>query len=113
MDSCFFKRNVIHLAKLEKALPALTNLKNLYHSLQLGDKQALLKKVFEGGPVYDGIRLRTPRLHSCFIHNYQRIKEKGLLLVEQPTEILSNPTGCTAYGIRTRITTVKGWCPNP
>jgi len=20
---------------------------------------------------------------------------------------------CTAYGIRTRITTVKGWCPNP
>ena len=20
---------------------------------------------------------------------------------------------CTAYGIRTRITTVKGWCPSP
>ena len=101
------------LDKLERLIPVLCNLKNLYHSLKLSGKQALLKKVFEGGLTWDGTLLRTPRLHLALFHNYMRIKEKRLLLVEQPEEILANLTSCTAYGIRTRITTVKGWCPSP
>lgn len=99
--------------RLERALPALTDLKNLYERLNLAGKQVLLKRVFEGGLTYDGQLLRTPRLHPALQHNYMRIKEKGLLLVEQPEDFSSNLEGCTAYGIRTRITTVKGWCPSP
>jgi site-specific DNA recombinase len=99
--------------RLSAAIPALTNLKNLYHAINLNGKQTLLKRVFEVAPTYNGIQLRTPRLNSALIHNYQKIKEKGLLFLEQPNEIFGDMTGCTAYGIRTRITTVKGWCPSP
>jgi site-specific DNA recombinase len=70
--------------KLQQAIPVLTNLSNLYLKISLPGKQALLKKVFEGGLVYDGHTLRTPRLHAALAHNYNNIKEKGLLLVEQP-----------------------------
>lgn len=99
--------------KLQQAIPILTNLKNLYLSITLSGKQALLNKVFEGGLIYDGHTLRTPRLHPALIHNYNNIKQKGLLFSEQPDQNFANSTACTAYGIRTRITTVKGWCPSP
>ncbi len=62
---------------------------------------------------YDGSRLRTPRLHFALLHNYQKIKEKGLLFVEQPDEIMSKTEGCTTYGIRTRDSSVKGRRLNP
>ena len=110
----FVMRTCAHLFdKLDQALPMLTNLKNLFHSIKLQGKQALLNKVFEGGLTYDGTILRTLRLHAALLHNYLKIKEKGLLVVEQSEEFLSKLAGCTAYGIRTRITTVKGWCPSP
>jgi hypothetical protein len=62
--------------KLQQAIPVLTNLRNLYSSILLAGKQALLK-VFEGGLIYDGCALRTPRLHPALIHNYSIIKENG------------------------------------
>jgi site-specific DNA recombinase len=101
------------LEKLQQAIPILTNLRNLYLKISLAGKQALLKKVFEGGLVYDGHSLRTPRLNAALAHNYNNIKQKGLLLLEKPSEDFPLLGGCTAYGIRTRITTVKGWCPSP
>jgi site-specific DNA recombinase len=101
------------LEKLQQAIPVLTNLRNLYLKISLAGKQAFLKKVFEGGLVYDGHTLRTPRLHAALAHNYNNIKQKGLLLLEQPSVNFPLSEGCTAYGIRTRITTVKGWCPSP
>ena len=89
------------MERLERALPALTDLKNLYERLGLNGKQTLLKRVFEGGLIYDGQLLRTPRLHPALMHNYVRIKEKRLLFVEQPEDFSSNSEGCTVYGIRT------------
>ena len=82
--------------KIEQALPLLTNLSGLYNTVQLNGKQLLLKKVFEGGLIYDGVILRTPQLHSVLIHNCLKMKEKGLLLVEQPRGDLVNYSGCTA-----------------
>ena len=89
------KTNTSLCEKLDKVLPLLTDLRTLYNSVKLSDKQSLLKRVFEGGLIYDGSKLRTPRLHFALLHNYQKIKEKGLLLLEQPNEIMSKPEGCT------------------
>jgi hypothetical protein len=74
--------------RLSAAIPALTNLKKLYHTINLNGKQTLLKRVFEVAPTNNGIQLRTPRLNSALIHNYQKITEKRLLFLEQPEEIL-------------------------
>lgn len=41
---------------------------------------------------------RTPRLHPALIHSYINIKEKGLLLLEQPSAFSSNLKACTGRG---------------
>jgi hypothetical protein len=56
----------------------------------------LLKKVFEVGIKYDGKVLRTPMINPALIDNYFRMKEKGLLVVEQPDDFLRNSYSCTA-----------------
>ena len=48
--------------------------------------------------VNQGLRLRRS------IINTRKIKQKRSQHFE---------TSCSPYEIRTRITTVKGWCPNP
>ena len=82
--------------RLDEAIPVLTNLKNLYVSLSLENKQVLLNRVFEVGIRYDGIVLRTPMINSALIPNYMRMKEKGLLIVEQPDDFLMKSYTCTA-----------------
>jgi site-specific DNA recombinase len=105
------KKNIFD--RFDEVIPDMCNLGRLYAALPLEGKQMLLNKVFEVGIIYDGERLRTPMINPALISNYLRIKENGLIKVDQPDDVLLNLEGCTAYGIRTRITTVKGWCPNP
>jgi len=82
--------------RLEEAIPLLTNLKHLYISTALEGQQMLLKKVFEVGIKYDGSIFRTPMINPALVDNYLRMKEKGLLLVEQPDAFLTNSYSCTA-----------------
>ena len=98
--------------KLDKAIPILTNLKNLYHSIKLSGKQALLKKVFESGLIYDWQHTSNTRLHSALNHNYQRMKEKKFFFWK-PLEIVWKLKDSTTYGIRTRDSSVKGRRLNP
>ncbi len=98
--------------RLDEAIPVLSNLKNLYCLLTLEGKQMLLNKVFEVGLIYDGEVLRTPMIHPALIRNYLSIKEKRPILVDQPDDFLLNLEGCTAYGNRTRLSSVKGRCPS-
>jgi hypothetical protein len=64
----------------------------------LEGQQMLLKKVFEVGIKYDGIILRTPMINPALVDNYLRIKEKGLILVDQPDAFLTNFYKCTVSG---------------
>ncbi|HEY8968165.1 MAG TPA: recombinase zinc beta ribbon domain-containing protein, partial [Puia sp.] len=84
------------MARLDEAIPLLTNLRNLYISCSLEGQQLLLRKVFEVGFMFDGTRVRTPSLNSALIDNYLKMKEKGPLLVEQPDAFLTNSYSCTA-----------------
>ena len=74
------------------AVPLLSNLKNLNHSIELKGKQLRLKKVFESGQLWDGYILRTPRLHFALTHNYKKLKEKGCSWLNSPKLLLTNYT---------------------
>jgi site-specific DNA recombinase len=82
--------------RLEEAIPVLTNLKHLYIACSLEGQQMLLKKVFEVGFMYDGKVVRTPSLNPALIDNYFSMKEKGLLVVEQPEDFLLKSWSCSA-----------------
>jgi hypothetical protein len=82
--------------RLEEGIPLLCNLRNLYISTTLEGQQMLLKKVFEVGIKYDGRVLRTPMINPALVDNYLAIKEKGLLVVEQPDDFLQKSWSCTA-----------------
>ena len=84
--------------RLEKVLPFLLSIKNLYRELNLGGKQRLLKEVFKAGLIFDGTCYRTPFLHPAISHNYLKIKEKGFLIVEQSYENLGVSPICTRDG---------------
>jgi len=90
------KNNKNIFDRLEEVIPILTNLKHLYISISLEGKQMLLNKVFEVGIRYDGGVLRTPMINPALVPNYLIMKEKGLLLVEQPDDFLLNSYSCTA-----------------
>ena len=82
-------------ARLDEAIPLLSNLRTLYISTTLEGQQMLLKKVFEVGIMYDGTIFRTPMINPALVDNYLRIKEKGLILVDQPDAFLTNSYSCT------------------
>jgi site-specific DNA recombinase len=82
--------------RLDEAIPILSNLRNLFISTSLEGQQLLLNRVFEVGIKYDGTILRTPMLNPALIDNYLGMKEKGLLLVEQPDDFLVKNYSCTA-----------------
>src|SRR3546814_9787999 len=50
-------------------------------------KHMLLNGVFDRGLVYSDGAYRTPWLHPALSHNQLKMKEKGLLYVEQPNDI--------------------------
>jgi len=81
---------------LDEVIPMLTNLRNLYNGVSLEGKQLLLKTGFELGIAYDGCRFRTGMIDPALVPSYLRIKEKGLLLVEQPEEFFAKNLHCTA-----------------
>ena len=90
------KSNKNIFGRLDEVIPVLTNLKHLYISISLEGKQMLLNKVFEVGIRYDGVVLRTGMINAALVPNYLIIKEKGLLLIEQPDDFLMNSYSCTA-----------------
>lgn len=85
--------------KAKKALPQLASLHQIYQRANLKQKHQLLKGVFKGGlAFYDG-KLRTPSVNPVFSHNLLKIKEKGLLDIEQPSSILGeNPVSTQGRG---------------
>ena len=89
------KQNIFD--RLEEAVPEMCNLNKLYLAAPLEAKQMLLNKVFEVGIMYDGKSFRTPMIHPALISNYLRIREKGLVKVDQPYDVLLKLEACTLF----------------
>ncbi|HVW97074.1 MAG TPA: recombinase family protein [Mucilaginibacter sp.] len=78
--------------RLQRILPSLTSLNALYDRASIKDKHCLIKGVFKHAVTFSEGAFRTPCISELFEHNYLIIKEKGLLLVEQPSVFLGvNP----------------------
>ncbi len=99
--------------QLEKALPILKNPTSVYRKLSVSGKHLFLNKVFQRGLIYDGKVVRTPYIHPALSHKIIEIKEKRPLIIEQPSEKNTKNDRCTAYGNRTRDSSVKGMRLNP
>lgn len=76
----------------------MTNLRGLYNGVTLEGKQLLLKTGFEHGLVYDGKLFRIATINPALVANYMKMKEKGLLVVEQPDDFLLKSWSCTVSG---------------
>ncbi len=74
-----------YMAKFRKMLPKLANLKTAYEELPLNKKQEFLNLCFNHSLYYANGSYRTTFLHYAFKHKEQILKEKRLLIVEQPS----------------------------
>ena len=65
-------------------LPRLISLDAIYERASIKHKHTLIKAVFKHAISFSEGAFRTPSIGELFTHNYLNIKEKGLLLLEQP-----------------------------
>lgn len=80
------------------------NRPELFLEMPLHKQQSLLNILFHIPLTYNGI-YRTPKLYSLFAGKALILKEKGLLLIEQPFAVHDESTISTPDG--TLIETVK------
>lgn len=88
----------VYWQRLNAILPKLHDLRGTYLAMDLYKRQQFLRLVFDNSLSHDGTTFRTPRLHELFAHNALTLKEKGLLISEQPLPILGETPVRTAYG---------------
>jgi site-specific DNA recombinase len=74
--------------KLESVLLRMTDLKTHFEKLPLDKKHQFINLVFDNQLSYEDGSYRTPNLLSIFRHNEQKLKEKGLLLINSPVRNL-------------------------
>jgi len=76
-------------------LPKLTDMQYLYQAADLSQKRTFVRQVFNSQLSYvDGI-YRTPFLLPLLSHNTLILKQKGLLIVEQPPQLVAVNEGST------------------
>lgn len=79
--------------KLNEVLPKLRDLRQVFESFDLLKQQQFLNMVFGESLQHDGEVYRTSFLHPLFAHNRMTLKEKGLLIIEQPASVLLEMSG--------------------
>jgi site-specific DNA recombinase len=86
------------LNRVQRLLPHLVDIPNLFRNANIAQKHALIRRVFKHGFTYKEGSFRTLFLNPAFAHNELILKEKGLLFVEQPSINLPDFTGCSGIG---------------
>lgn len=79
-------------------LPYLTNLKTVFHSWDLLRQQAFINTGFSRSLSWTGEKWRTAKLHRAFADNALILIEKGLIKIDQPSEILGLTPRCSGDG---------------
>lgn len=70
---------------LDELLPKLSNSRQLFEELPTAKKPLFIQAVFGQYLWYEAGVYRTPWIHPLFAHNSQELKEKGLLVIQQPS----------------------------
>lgn len=100
-------------SKYKDRLLDMANLTSLYNRADVHQKHSFISMVFDNKLYHDGNTYRTPYLLSLFTPKALLLKEKRLLVYEQPFNDLDLSPACTTYGNRTRDSSVKGRRLNP
>jgi site-specific DNA recombinase len=72
------------ITEFEQRLPLLSNLLYRYQQGDLHTKQAFIRLVFKSSLYYQDNLYRTPYILPTFQHKSLILKQKGLLIIEQP-----------------------------
>ena len=83
----------------EKELPKLSGLHHLYKGSSTAEKQAFVRIVFDSSLTYSDGTYRTQYLMPLFVPQALILKEKGLLLIEQPLSISGQDPTSSETGI--------------
>ena len=84
-----------------KLLPGLLDMNILFDNANINQQHSILNEVFKQGLTFRDGAFRTPSVNPTFSHNILKMKEKGLLLVEQPLDLSDGLPLCGERGIRT------------
>lgn len=74
-------------------LPRLSNIRMVFEGWPAHRQIGFLDLVFDRGLTYRDGCYRTPHLHFLFAHNAVTLKQKGLLVIEQPSNDFGNIPG--------------------
>ena len=96
---------------IDRVLPSLTNLFEIYEKCNIFQKHAIVRGVFKDNLVWAGGLLRTAFIDPTFRHNLLKINKKGLLFYEQPFDSSDISPVCTRS--RSRTGTVSHRCLRP
>lgn len=91
-----------------ESLYRLGDLSSLYELADLHQKQAFVSMLFDSKLYYQDGMYRTPYILEIFKPKATSLQQNRLLVIEQPAGKRSEIDGCTAYGNRTRHSSVKG-----
>lgn len=88
----------VYFDRLNELLPKLTSLENAFNQLSLTRKQQFLNVVFDKNLYWMNGSYRTPFIHQLFSDKELILKEKGLLIKQQPSINLSEKPESTRDG---------------
>ncbi len=96
---------------IERLLPELSNLFQIYEKGNITQKHTLIRGVFKDNLSWGSEMFRTTFVDPTFYDNILKVKEKGLLFYEQPSRILGLSPVRTQR--RSRTGTVSHRCLRP
>ena len=82
-------------------LPHTLNLPKVFEDSSLNQQHAIINAVFKEGLTFRDGMFRTPCINTAFDHNVLGLKQKGLLVLEQPSKDFYSISSCGEGGIRT------------
>lgn len=96
---------------IDRILPNLTNLHEIYQKGNITQKHTLMRGVFKDNLVWGDDMFRTAFIDPTFNDNILKVKQKGLLFNEQPFKVLGLSPVSTRS--RSRTGTVSHRCLRP
>lgn len=88
----------VYYTRLNELIPKLSQLTTYFNAMPVIQQQQLVKVVFNQSLFYENSTYRTPSLLEVFTHKSLELKEKGLLVIEQPLSISGAPPMCSGDG---------------
>src|SRR5699024_1248349 len=99
--------------RFQSQLPRLGDIRHIYHAASLTEKRELVKLWFKQTLTWVGSYFETIYIMPVFTVNVMKLKGKDILNINNNMQYIQKSDVSTAYGSRTRPSSVKGRCLKP